>query len=653
MKNKVKFKDLKDIDKLTYALTIIFEIITIFVVSYFIIFFTIHLMNTQEYSKILIDANMYQGFYKILNIITTMALPILVCIVISIIPYLIISILLCIFYIRRYIQFQGEKKNKIIAILGLIILSSYLIIKGFSMYPLNGKYEIEVNSKISQISNVEVKEYISMYLKEDYYIYNVEIYHSFPDDFDGVIYYKDIVTKEKSIFLSDSGKDYEFIKNNAENNTNEYTKKAIIMLVTGDIIYITFIIFTLKELKRISKKDENINIEEIESIENIEDSTDNDKKFIYKILITILLIGTLLGIIIVILESNRENGKTNINGEYENQTIGYEDKSDVTTNSDILYEKKLNENTIIRVKNLGAILAQRSVIDIEKSTDNGKTYIGQTEEGITIHNGAEFVFLDENIGFINDPGLAGTGGENRGFLVTTDGGKTFSEANIIHPLSIEEKNLLVKGVPYIKDGKLNVQIYTLNHSKYPERTYYEFTSNNGLTWKYNYETVYTSEQLKKYEKDFNTFGINGFIVSTNTYNKPSEIDLEEVFYSGAGFNNEISKEELEEYKKITKYHETDMVKITTKQAEELYYNNTGEKLWNLRERLKNWTYIEKYDAYYNEVSDTNFESVSCIEGIMNEEHKIMKIQLSNNRTISVKIDYDKGTHYIISNKSTN
>ena len=73
----------------------------------------------------------------------------------------------------------------------------------------------------------------------------------------------------------------------------------------------------------------------------------------------------------------------------------------------------------------------------------------------------------------------------------------------------------------------------------------------------------------------------------------------------------------------------------------------------MKERLKNWTYIEKYDAYYNEVSDTNFEPVSCIEGIMNEEHKIMKIQLSNNRTISVKIDYDKGTHYIISNKSTN
>lgn len=167
------------------------------------------------------------------------------------------------------------------------------------------------------------------------------------------------------------------------------------------------------------------------------------------------------------------------------------------------------------------------------------------------------------------------------------------------------------------------------------------------------ETMYTAEQLKRYEKDFNSFAINGFVVSTNTYNKPSEIDLEEVFYSGAGFNNEISKEELEEYKKVTKYHETDIVKITTEQAEELYYDNTGEKLQNLKERLKNWTYIEKYDAYYNEISDTNFESVSCIEGIMNEEYSIMKIKLSNNRTISVKIDYDKGTHYIISNKSTN
>jgi len=142
------------------------------------------------------------------------------------------------------------------------------------------------------------------------------------------------------------------------------------------------------------------------------------------------------------------------------------------------------------------------------------------------------------------------------------------------------------------------------------------------------------------------------ITSTNIYTKPSEIDLEQVFYNGAGFNNEIPIEELEAYKKLTKYHETDIVKITTQQAEKLYYENTGEKLENLKERLKSWIYIEKYDAYYHEISDTNFETVSCIKAIMDERNKIMKIQLSNNRTISVKIDYEKGTNYIISNNST-
>ncbi len=175
-----------------------------------------------------------------------------------------------------------------------------------------------------------------------------------------------------------------------------------------------------------------------------------------------------------------------LNKEIEIEKQKEKNKTILNSNKyNILYKKEINKNTIIRVKNLGEILAQRSVIDIEKSTDGGKTYISQTKEGITIHNGAEFMFINENTGFINDPGLAGTGGENKGFLVTTDGGKTFNEANIIHSDNIEEKNLIVKGVPYIEDGKLKVVIYTLNHSKSPERTYYEFTSNdNGVTWEF-------------------------------------------------------------------------------------------------------------------------------------------------------------------------
>ena len=80
--------------------------------------------------------------------------------------------------------------------------------------------------------------------------------------------------------------------------------------------------------------------------------------------------------------------------------------------------------------------------------------------------------------------LHGTDGENRQLLVTTNGGKTFEDANIVHLDSIKESNLFVEEVPYIEDGILKLKLYTTN--KYLEKTYYEFYSkDNGLTWIYS------------------------------------------------------------------------------------------------------------------------------------------------------------------------
>lgn len=160
-------------------------------------------------------------------------------------------------------------------------------------------------------------------------------------------------------------------------------------------------------------------------------------------------------------------------------------KTELLQESDILYEKVINNNTIIRVINKESILAQRSIISIEKTTNGGQTWEKQIPEGMQIHNRAKFIFLDENIGFINDPGLAGTDGENRGLLVTTNGGKTFTSANILHPENIEEKNLFVSDVPYIENNMLKVKIYTINHAKNQAKTFYEFCSvDKGLSWKY-------------------------------------------------------------------------------------------------------------------------------------------------------------------------
>lgn len=186
-------------------------------------------------------------------------------------------------------------------------------------------------------------------------------------------------------------------------------------------------------------------------------------------------------------DNNILNGNTN----YESDIKDY-DSNKLPSNvpkEDILYEKDINGTKKIRVVYLESILAQRSIVRIEKTEDSGKTWFSVHdgyENYIQIHNGAEFTFIDENIGFINDPGLAGTDGENGGLMLTTNGGKTFENVNIIHPRNIEERNLFVKGVPYEENGELKVKIYTINHNKDPEKTYYEFISKDkGRNWECN------------------------------------------------------------------------------------------------------------------------------------------------------------------------
>lgn len=195
------------------------------------------------------------------------------------------------------------------------------------------------------------------------------------------------------------------------------------------------------------------------------------------------------------LKDNVKNTKKNNNIASNNidtnnekiANIIYED-SNVKEN-DILYEKKFDENNIIRIIYKGAILGQKSIIEIKKSNDNGKTWINQLETSdgyMQVHNNSKFVFIDNNIGFINDSGLAGTNNEYSALLVTVDGGKNFVESNIINPEFIQEENLIIKDVPYMEDNLLKLKIYTINYNKNPRETYYQFYSqDNGLSWNCN------------------------------------------------------------------------------------------------------------------------------------------------------------------------
>lgn len=170
--------------------------------------------------------------------------------------------------------------------------------------------------------------------------------------------------------------------------------------------------------------------------------------------------------------SNSENNKV--------KSKAYKDKDKQWDG--IFYEKKISDNIIIRVVSKGHILAQRCLIGIEKSVDGGNTWEEQIENAdgfIQIHNDSKFVFLDKNIGFINDPGLAGTNGDNRGLLVTTDGGKTFKNA-IIEASDLEDV-LYIEDVPYMENNILKFKAYVMENSE--KKYHYFYSEDNGLNWK--------------------------------------------------------------------------------------------------------------------------------------------------------------------------
>lgn len=241
---------MKKSDKFIYFLIKVIGIITIIGISYFIIFSIMNLMNTTEYSKILIDLNIYRPFYITLNFITNLAIPLFLIIFFIAIPYLIVSIILCIVFLRKYIKYNGEKKNQIRKIIILGILTTCLVIRGVSLFPLTSQYEIKVNSKIDEISNTEVRDFLKRELTGNKYIYKIEIHQGFSDDYNVKIYYQDTIRKVTNSFLSDNY--YDFINRNAKDLTNELIIKSITLTLIGDILCIYSFIYVLREFKKIS-----------------------------------------------------------------------------------------------------------------------------------------------------------------------------------------------------------------------------------------------------------------------------------------------------------------------------------------------------------------------------------------------------------------
>ena len=238
---------MKKLDNIIYIIIKILGIIAITILSYIIIFTTMSLMNKIDFLEVLTDLSIYKIFY---SITIKMFIPVILIVVIIAIPYLIIFIILIIILIIKYIKFKWKKKRQIITITALLILTICFTIKGIELFPLTNDYEIKVNSKINEISNIEVRNFLKKEIDGNKYIYVIKIRQSFPDDYNVQIHYKDITNKIEYAFLSDSN--YDFIERNAKDITNELTMKSIILILVGYLLCIYLLKYVLKEFKRIT-----------------------------------------------------------------------------------------------------------------------------------------------------------------------------------------------------------------------------------------------------------------------------------------------------------------------------------------------------------------------------------------------------------------
>ena len=239
---------MKKRDKIIYVIILSLGVLLIAIATCLMNFVLTMILYDLELSNTLFLENYFLNFLQMYFVIL-MLVVYAVYTFISI-PYIVISIILAICFIIKYIKFKGKKLWQIVKtiILGVAILLIWIY--GLKSITLTNKYEIKVNSTVDEVTNIEVKELLQNELKNDQYVYKIIISAGFPDDYDVKIYYKDNGLKIENAFLSDN--DYDFVHKNSKNITNIYNTKALLCTFLGNVLYIYFIVNILKEYKRIS-----------------------------------------------------------------------------------------------------------------------------------------------------------------------------------------------------------------------------------------------------------------------------------------------------------------------------------------------------------------------------------------------------------------
>lgn len=133
-------------------------------------------------------------------------------------------------------------------------------------------------------------------------------------------------------------------------------------------------------------------------------------------------------------------------------------------------------------------------------------------------------------------------------------------------------------------------------------------------------TPLTAEQMTEIENFLNEEENNGFISYTNEYAKPEDIDLWLVFYNIGTQSYLWSKEEQDGVLAAGIWDEyyVSVYKVEKSYADALLRKRTGLSLDDFGGTIPHFHYIEAYDAFYNMHSDTTYDSVWAIDGVIDE-----------------------------------
>ena len=126
----------------------------------------------------------------------------------------------------------------------------------------------------------------------------------------------------------------------------------------------------------------------------------------------------------------------------------------------------------------------------------------------------------------------------------------------------------------------------------------------------------SQEELEKAQAYFNKVENNGFLCSE--YSNTKDISLIQLIYNGAGISEEMTEQERADYKEEIY---TDITKIPKKALEDLTKNKLNTELTSINgyEEFEKNFYSEKYDCYYLQHGDTNYQAVEFISGEKNND----------------------------------